>query len=193
MRIGIVTLSTPNIETYCQYTRARNCDYAEQHKYQFIAFKEKLDDSRPASWSKLLALLMNWDDYDWLMWIDADAMIMNKDIKLESIIDNKYDFIVSTDLNGINCGIFLVKTTEFMRQIFEQAYDKKEFINHPWWEQAALMSLMNENEILRQKTKKINKKEINSYMNDFEKGDFILHLPGFSNDTRYLILKGLFE
>lgn len=191
MEIGIITLSTPNIEVYAGLTRANNLKYAERNQYRFKSYLDRIDMSRPASWSKLPALIENFSQNEWLMWIDADAMIMNHTIKIESIIDNDYDLILSDDSNGINCGVFLCKTTYFMLEIFNKIYSKIEFINHPWWEQAALMDELEINKELKSRTKIIGKKQINCYIHDFVAGDFILHLPGMSDQTRQAIFNTL--
>ena len=42
--------------------------------------------SRPASWSKILAVLSALDAYDWVMWVDADILITNTSMPLERLL-----------------------------------------------------------------------------------------------------------
>ena len=38
---------------------------------------------------------MNLANYDWLFYLDSDALIMNDMIKLETLIDDDYDMIAT--------------------------------------------------------------------------------------------------
>jgi len=56
--------------------------------------------------SKLEALQYHFTEYnfDYIFYLDMDGIIMNEELRLETIIDateRKYDFIVTSDQNGI--------------------------------------------------------------------------------------------
>ncbi len=78
--------------------------YCEKHGYDFICIKKSLDKNRPIPWSKikLLSNIFKTKKYKWVFWTDADSLIMNFNIKLEELIDNNYDFIVSGDNNPVD-------------------------------------------------------------------------------------------
>ena len=144
-------------------------------------------------------------DLDWIWWLDCDAMITNYNIKLENIIDNDYDVIMSTDFNGLNCGSFLVKNSNrgkaWLEMIFSQRYVYK-FYSHPWPEQIIIMeTARNYTEIL----KVVPQKTFNSYYyslygsnyghdgsgldrlgisGNWQPGDFVIHFPGYPNNQR---------
>jgi len=77
MNIAIITLGTNNIESYTKFTFSINKRYAENNNYKFIKYDDVLDNTRPPAWSKILALQNNINKYDWLLWIDADAIFNN--------------------------------------------------------------------------------------------------------------------
>ncbi len=189
MRISIVTLATSEIRAYADMTIANNKEYAEQHGYGFAEYDCSLDETRPPSWSKITALGLNVPDNDWLLWIDADAAIMNHDIKIEDLIDNHYDFIFAADINGINAGVFLMKCSAFANMMLDKIYDLEQYINHVWWDNAAIHDLYRNDARFRDSVLVIRKDKLNSYLSDYEKGDFILHLPGMITETRYNIFK----
>lgn len=190
-KITIVTLATDHMRAFADLTFERNRRYAEKYGYGFAAYDKVIDDSRPASWSKIPALAENFEDNDWLLWIDADAAIMNMEIKLEELIDERFDFILTSDINGANCGVFLLKCSQYMEMMLDVIWDSKEFINHKWWEQGAVHELLKYDKRFKEATLFLRKDKLNSYYHDYEKGDFILHLPGTHNDTRYMIFKDM--
>lgn len=61
--------------------------YCKKHNYDLFLYHKSLDPSRHPAWSKILAVEKHIGDYKWLLWIDSDALIMNSNIKIESLID----------------------------------------------------------------------------------------------------------
>jgi hypothetical protein len=175
-------LWTKEIEEYAQLTVPNNLDYCKTNHYDFIAYYGKLDPLRPAPWSKIPLILAYIRDYEWCVWIDADAAIINKSITIESLLEGYegYDFVVSRDDNGINCGVFVLKNTDPAINMLISSYNKTQYINHPWWEQKAIMEFLKD-EACGVKVGYIAKNRINSYTNDYKAGDFILHTPGMAN------------
>jgi len=73
-----------NIEKYCQI-----------HGYSiWIDDQKNVDNDRSPSWQKIRTSIKILDKFRWVFFIDTDCLIMNSDIKLESIIDEKYSLIV---------------------------------------------------------------------------------------------------
>jgi hypothetical protein len=73
-----------NIERYCQ-----------MHGYSIWIDEQKdVDNDRSPAWQKIRTSMKILDKFRWVFFIDTDCIIMNSDIKLESIIDEKYSFIV---------------------------------------------------------------------------------------------------
>lgn len=67
--------------------------YCEKHGYDFFCGTEILDPERPIPWSKILFIkeILKNSSYRWIFWTDADSLIMNFDIPLESLIDDHYE------------------------------------------------------------------------------------------------------
>ena len=75
-----------NIKTYC-----------ELHGYTiWIDTQDKPDNDRCSQWQKIKTSIniLKEHPFKWLFFLDTDCLIMNKDIKLESLIDDNYSFIV---------------------------------------------------------------------------------------------------
>ena len=46
--------------------------------------------------------------YDFLFYMDVDAVVMNPETRLEDIVDFDYDQVLAADSNGVHCGVWLV-------------------------------------------------------------------------------------
>lgn len=163
--------------------------YCDKHGYDFFVLSESMDTSRPIPWSKikLLQEILSNKEYKWVFWTDADAVVTNFAYPLEDIIDENYDLIITTDLNGINSGHMLLKNSEWSAQFLETVYSHTECINHPWWEQMAIILEIQNNPETQKRTKIFPQRVMNSYVpevmfwcNDplrthYQRGDFIVH------------------
>src|SRR5579872_786488 len=145
-KIAVVTMAIGS-----QYKDAVNAGiinkqlYCKKHGYDFYCLSESLDASRPIPWSKILVVqnTLKNKKYDWVFWTDADALIMNDEIALEDIIDNDFNLIICK-AHEINSGQFLIKNCRWSHDFLNAVYARTEYINHPWWEQRAIMDVRHE-------------------------------------------------
>jgi len=129
--------------------------------YENIEIK---DFDRPAAWFKIKALLdeLNKNEHEFLLWIDADAFIVDFSFDLVAAIDDGFvdltrsfflcghfisDLPTSVDFiklskNRLNTGVMLVRNTPQSRELLEAVWAKTEYLTHLWWEQAALMDCL---------------------------------------------------
>lgn len=207
MNIGVIHVFTEDIFDIGNLTTQNKHDYCEKYSYKLFEFtsRSELDLSKKVSqprflpnliigigWSKiklLIDLLENNKDIDWFFWIDADALFMNFNIKLEDFISDKAFFIVGRDCNGINVGTFFIKncqkSIEFLKDIWNNGPEEG-----TWWAETEQGQI----DIHGRKEKYfdgfwvVENKKFNSYVHDcspgpqpcfkYEPGDFIVHLPG---------------
>lgn len=131
--------------------------YCNRHNYTLIDANPLMNSSRPAAWSKLLAMDHHFqkDNYDYLMFLDMDTIIMNPDIKLESFVEasgGTYDLIMTEDDNGLNSGVFLARNTPWTLWFLRTAWEQEQLVptlstngqRHPFrWEQRAFHYMTN--------------------------------------------------
>jgi len=177
MKIGLVTMYTPEIAAFGEKTSEDKADYCAIHNYDFIGASNRLGDiSRPPPWDKILLLERHLEQYDWLFWTDADAVIMDFSPRLEDFLDDTADIIITKDVNGINSGNWFLKNSPGVFRFLRDVYKQEDLIHHIWWEQAAMMRLIENRPDLR--IKYLDPVSFNSYHDQFSPGDFMLHFAG---------------
>ena len=127
--------------------------YSKKHGYRLIERNRRLDESRPHAWAKI-SLLRHYilsADIDWLLWFDCDTYFINFDITLDHLLhkygelpngtlDPEFRMLIQEDHAMINTGVFFIKTGQWSEKFLERVYGDQNspWINHPWWEQAAI-------------------------------------------------------
>lgn len=104
------------------------------------------DYNRPTSWLKVPIIKYFLNSYDVVLWLDSDIIITKKSPDITQYIENDtlQGVTVHADLyEGLvpNCGVWLV-TNKFSNYL-DDVWAKTEYINHHWWEQMAVIELMN--------------------------------------------------
>lgn len=123
-KIAIVTLFDDYYKDLAEISLEDKIEYARKHNYNFIYFSNKIDPNRPAQWSKIKSIEYVLKDYEWVWWIDIDALIINKDIKIESIIDDNFDIILTENkYSFISNGSSFFKNTQFTKKFLKECYD----------------------------------------------------------------------
>lgn len=171
-------------------------DYCQKHGYDFIFCEAQVDPSRSIYWSKLLLALqvLETDAYQWIVWLDADTIIMNQDIPLEDIIDKNVNFSIGKDWNGINSGVFYLRSCEWSRQFLTDVYSRTDCLSHHWPEQIAMAREIEENPEYGPLVKIVPQRLFNSYPHEtssslastYQPGDFLIHFASI-HDHGYLL------
>jgi hypothetical protein len=158
--------------------------YTELQKYDYIHDESVYDKERHPSWSKIKLLRKYLPSYDYLMWIDADAMFTNHTKRIEELLpfmSDKECMLICEDDSGINCGVFLIKNTDAALKLLDDIWACNEHHNGDLWEQDALKDIFpNVKENI-----KILKYGDNGFFNSYpveiykdhywKKDDFIIH------------------
>ncbi len=85
-----------------------------------------IDRGRPVAWSKFLAIQKHLPRYDYVAYVDMDAVIMQLSTPLEAFIEATgpcSDIILTEDWNGPNTGIYLVKNSPWSRWFVAHAWE----------------------------------------------------------------------
>lgn len=180
-------------------------EYCNLHKYYYAIQSDGLDKTRHSSWSKVFLTRKYLADYDWVWCLDVDTMIMNQNIKLEDIVDENYDVIMTCyqgNIDGLNTGSIIYKNTPWTHELLKEIYDDSKYpIGGPnvFFEQSAIIQYYKNNPDQQHHFKIEHVRKFNSHFHlgmrslgyNFEYGDFVLHTPGSSNDYRVPAFKKL--
>jgi hypothetical protein len=110
-------ISSPNHEEYCR-----------RHGLKYHVLKPHEIESRYApAWGKLLgirhALLDGWP---LVVWVDADAVFTNMSYDILQHVDQEHDMFMSSDFNGLNSGVMIVRNTAWASTYLEYLYQFKD-------------------------------------------------------------------
>ena len=174
--------------------------YCEKRGYEYVLGDEKFwDREKPIPWSKipfLLDVLKNSSDGEFIFMSDADVYITNMDFDIEKSIvpllpENK-DLLMTIDSCGhINDGNILIRNSEWSRGFWKRVYEQTDLLYHPWWENAAVIKLLELNKDDLNKTEITNNCRLfNAYIQGlqgmplWQPGDFLVHFAGIYDVNR---------
>jgi hypothetical protein len=122
--------------------------YCNRHGYDFITDGEDVwDRTRPIPWSKFNFILKYLDKYDFIFWSDADVIILNHDVHIETnllpLLPSNKDILWTMDAcNHYNNGHLLIRgRSPWVRDYFERCYAETDLLYHIWWDNAAMIKL----------------------------------------------------
>jgi hypothetical protein len=142
---AVLMYCTPNLfDKWARHTLYLNRKYAERNGYDFVLKSEPYDESVTHAWQKIPAMIELLDKgYDFVMYIDTDAVFNKHNITIESIIE-KYpgDILICSDetnsagLYKTNGGAVIAKNTEKAKYLLNEwwalRYHYKEFAFEQW-------------------------------------------------------------
>ena len=140
----LVTLAAGKYLQLLEMSRITFRNYAKKWDYDYVEITTSLDESRPYAWTKLLAIRKLLDKYDFVFYVDSDALILKDDMDIETIFIEDFAWPVGL-LNGKDCpnaGIMAVRSSVSTKELFDIAYSQTDLIFNGWWEQAALMRVL---------------------------------------------------
>ena len=123
---GIVSLCDGGVDAICAPSMANKQAYADAHGYDFIVDDDAIDRSAPTrSWNKLLAMRKHLPRYDFLLYVDVDAVVINPETGLEDIVDFDYYQVLAADSNGVHCGVWLVRNTPWTLWFLDELWARE--------------------------------------------------------------------
>lgn len=107
--------------------------FSELHGYTLIIETEAFERTRPAAWSKLIGLRRHLEHYDWLLYLDADAVVMNPEKTVEALIpaDPDTHLVLTDDWSGPNTGCMLVRRHPWTSWLLEEWFRQTLFLGRP--------------------------------------------------------------
>lgn len=158
MKVLVCTFYDDAIANYGDLTSKINKKYCDKHNFDYIVSHTPTYKNRHPAWENLPLILKHIENYDYVVWIDADAFFYIDSPNIEDIIQSHLDtdFIFSRDLPNkepplgeINTGIFIVKNTYYSIKFLKSwAYNEDLFQNCKMkyrWDQGVLNDMIRDN------------------------------------------------
>jgi hypothetical protein len=126
-------------EALLEISRPTFAAYAERHGYELITSTGS-DPRRPPAWAKVPMLREALASYDLVLWIDADAVIVDgsRDIAAELPPDRFLALVGHGERRVPNTGVMLLRADGRAHDLLDAVWNATRLIHHPWWENAAL-------------------------------------------------------
>jgi len=169
-------------------------EYCSMHDYQFFNllqfYKPLVDLEFKQGYGKILALehALFELNFEWVLWIDRDVVIMDSSFEVHRLVDDRYDMIIGDALNN---GVFFLRRSSFMKTFLPRWHN---YTYDPTirGDNASLVKLFESDAEFRSRVKLIPQAIFNSYPSTHDpklrymKGDFLAHFAGdYYRETRF--------
>ena len=150
LSLAIVSGATPNFDPIFDVTALTHARYANRWGHVYYENRWAQSLPHPPSWEKLNAIRdAFYRGHKWVLWIDADAAFTKQadDFDVGDLVDPRFSVKVAQQtLEGIAfpcCGIMLIRNDNTGNAWLDELERRKhQYLNHPWWEQAAAYEVM---------------------------------------------------
>jgi nucleotide-diphospho-sugar transferase len=120
--------------------------YSRTHGYALHVEWNDIGQGRPAAWGKIRLVQSLLQSFDEVLWIDADAAVVRFDADISREVPSGVDLALARDhharMDLPNTGVMLWRRTSDSLRLLDAAWEQTHLIDHPYWEQAALLELM---------------------------------------------------
>ncbi|KAL1925559.1 uncharacterized protein VTP21DRAFT_442 [Calcarisporiella thermophila] len=165
--------------------------YAKKHGYAFVArskeFAEQIFLKRKTVWGKVDAVEKVLVNYDWMLWLDMDAVIFNPTVTVEGLLekfkdmtdnlDNKHLIVAKPRGDSmINAGVFLIRNSEWSRKYLRAVQEQTTDYFGKFYEQHAMWVVMQQDE-WKEGALLLDGDDhtFNTFPNRYKPGDFVVH------------------
>lgn len=203
--ITVFAYYTPNFQELANVTLPNIRRYCQRHGYSLNVHydADAMGTDIPIGFHKtreVLNKMRTMKHGDVLFVIDIDLIITNQTILLESFLDEEHDLFFTHDVNGLNSGAYLIRNTfgtqKFLEDVLERRGQPGVFGEQDGMRDSLLVSSFGSlcKIVPHPAFNSFDYLEYGLYIShekgQWREGDFILHLPGVSNERRIEILTG---
>ena len=154
----LATMYTGNFTRLGDLCAATLSLYAKRYACSFrVILSDDREMTRPAAWHKIELIHQLFEEgFEFVFWIDADALFLRYDDDIQCLIRPDKDIYMvrhcipehyGEDLIP-NCGILLVRNCPWTQKFLSQIWDCTQYLNHVWWENAAMLHLLGLNRLI---------------------------------------------
>lgn len=116
-------------------------DYGARHGYE-VLIGDRAPAQRPPAWAKVELLMELLERYELVVWIDADAVIVDPSRDIASALPAERQLGLVRHVRGRslvpNTGVMVLRSGELTRRLMASLWRATHLLEHPWWDNAAL-------------------------------------------------------
>jgi galactosyl transferase GMA12/MNN10 family len=153
MKIALLTAFDESFREIADRTVPTMRRYADAFDLEFLSTSPE-SHGRPAPWSKITCIReVLRSGFDYCFWVDADAMFVRFDENIRDHLAASKDLYLCwhgpanseayQSVSGhFNTGVTVWRNSSWSLDFLDEIWRQTDFIDHPWWEQAALLNLI---------------------------------------------------
>jgi hypothetical protein len=195
MNICLINLVTENLQNEAFLSSLNKKKYCEKYNLDYKFYVGRMSE-RHAQWDKIQCLIQNISNYDYVIWMDSDAVFNNFDISIIDIINENKDvdalFCHDTCYDGksrhlmVNTGVMIFKNTDWSSALLNETWnsvenysieklEKHSYHGYPH-EQGKICDILISKSL--NKYRIFNEKKFNTHPNVSNLETFIIHFMG---------------
>jgi hypothetical protein len=200
-KICITSIWTPNQQELATITVSNKVHYCKHRNYSGAFL---LKTSPFSIWDMVFSIngLLESNLYQYIMWCDNDTLFTNFHKRIEDLIDDQSDFFICTDESKqFNAGVYIIKNSPSGIDFWKHIQERMKTVVSRYYLGEFQTSIIDlSKEISPRVIKVLPQKAMNSQPQtsirghkqglpdalgtngDWEKGDLLLHIPGFGSD-----------
>jgi galactosyl transferase GMA12/MNN10 family len=151
--VCLLTAYNSTLQPLAAFTVPRMQALAQAHGYEVRAIHRD-DWERPRGWIKIEAIHAALDsDFDFLFWIDVDAIILRSDVDVRTAAVDHADLHMvwhgpdtarieaENFVPHFNSGVMLIRVTDWSRHFFSRVWEVGQ-LSHHWFDQPTILHLL---------------------------------------------------
>ena len=179
-------------------------DWATRFGYDLDLRTEPLAPERPAAWSKIVVMRERLETHRVAVWVDADAVVVDGRQDVGNLVSRSKPLAMVAHTYGQqtvpNLGFFAMRSTRRTKALLDTLWSMTEYLDHKWWENAALLDLLGY-DISSEPISKVHQSPLDKRINwlgnewnsislDPATSPIIVHFPGQTNEERKRLMTG---
>jgi hypothetical protein len=195
MKICLISLVTENLEKEAWQSSINKKIYCEKYNLDYKFYIGRMSERHP-QWDKIQCLMQNISAYDYVIWMDSDAIFNNFNVSVIDIINESKDvdalFCHDPCYDGrtkhlmINTGVMIFKNTDWSYSVLSETWnsienysaeklEKHSYHGYPHEQGKICDILISKNS---NKYKIFNQNKFNTHPNSSNLDTFVVHYMG---------------
>lgn len=196
----------------CKIAEENFRQYCDLQGYELVFHHKSLPgiESRAPHWNKILAIQAAFEKpgIEYVFWMDSDSLFMNENLRLEALAPSGENQLTLSgdDLCFINTGHLMMRKGNWTENVLKQTWDLYP-PPQPWQDNSAMAYVLSTLPEKQERCKihiddsccryhgmiegcdSRRQQEMNSYLDTFVAGDFILHFAGKAMMDKVTLMK----